>query len=112
MHFGFALGLSDRDLWNIDFLDIHLDFLDTDISSKPFACLHKFFKTSSKPTKVCWEVPFPLIFNSMEKILKLFKSRARMFICFLCLVVSILNSETLHFFGKKYKEHTTNNKMT
>ena len=30
MHFGFALELPDIDLWNIDLLDIHLDFLDTD----------------------------------------------------------------------------------
>ena len=34
MHFGFALELSDIDLWNIDLLDIHLDLLDTDIPSK------------------------------------------------------------------------------
>ena len=31
MHFGFALDLSDIDLWNIDLLDTHLDLLDTDI---------------------------------------------------------------------------------
>ena len=30
MHFGFALELSDIDLWNIDLLDTHLDLLDTD----------------------------------------------------------------------------------
>ena len=34
MHFGFALELSDIDLWNIDLLDTHLDLLDTDITSK------------------------------------------------------------------------------
>ena len=28
MHFGFALELSDIDLWNIDLLDTYLDFLD------------------------------------------------------------------------------------
>ena len=28
MHFGFALELSDIDLWNIDLLDTHLDLLD------------------------------------------------------------------------------------
>ena len=33
MHFGFALELSDIDLWNIDLLDTHLDLLDTDIPS-------------------------------------------------------------------------------
>ena len=48
MHFGFALELSDIDLWNIDLLDTHLDLLDTDIPSKYFACLHNVFKTSSR----------------------------------------------------------------
>ena len=33
MHFGFALELSDIDLWNIDLSDTHLDLLDTDIPS-------------------------------------------------------------------------------
>ena len=28
MHFGFALELSDIDLWNIDLLDTYLDLLD------------------------------------------------------------------------------------
>ena len=46
MHFGFALELSDIDLWNIDLLDTHLDLLDTDIPSKYFVCLHSVFKTS------------------------------------------------------------------
>ena len=36
MHFGFALGSSDIDLWNIDLFDTHLGLLDTDISSKHF----------------------------------------------------------------------------
>ena len=48
MHFGFALEFSGIDLWNIDFLDTHLDLLDTDIPSKYFACLHNVFKTSSR----------------------------------------------------------------
>ena len=48
MHFGFALELSDIDLWNIDLLDTHLDLLDTDIPSEYFACLHNIFKTSSR----------------------------------------------------------------
>ena len=34
MHFGFVLGSSDIDWWNIDLLDTHLDLLDTDILSK------------------------------------------------------------------------------
>ena len=46
MHFGFALELSDIDLWNINLLDTHLDLLDTDIPSKHFVCLHNVFKTS------------------------------------------------------------------
>ena len=39
MHFGFALELLDRDLWNIDLLDTHLDLLDTDIPGEYFVCL-------------------------------------------------------------------------
>ena len=48
MHFGFALELSDIDLWNIDLLDTHLDFLDTNIPSKHFVCLQDVLKTSSR----------------------------------------------------------------
>ena len=48
MHFGFALELSDIDLWNIDLLDTHLDLLDTDITSKNFVCLRDVLKTSSR----------------------------------------------------------------
>ena len=52
MHLGFALELSDRDLWNTDLLDTHLDLLSrdkyTDIPSKYFVCLHKIFKRSSR----------------------------------------------------------------
>ena len=47
-HFGFALDLSDIDLWNIDLLDTHLDLLDTDITSKNFVCLRDVLKTSSR----------------------------------------------------------------
>ena len=47
-HFGFALDLSDIDLWNIDLLDTHLDLLDTDITSKNFVCLRDVFKTFSR----------------------------------------------------------------
>ena len=39
MYFGFSLDSSDMDLRNIDFLDAHLDLLDTDIPSKHFAHL-------------------------------------------------------------------------
>ena len=50
MHFGFALELTDIDLWNTDLLDTHLDFLSrdkyTDIPSNYFVCLHKIFKRS------------------------------------------------------------------
>ena len=45
-HFGFALDLSDIDLWNIDLLDTHLDLLDTDITSKHFVCLQDILKSS------------------------------------------------------------------
>ena len=48
MHFGFALDLSDIDLWNIDLLDTHLDLLDTDINSKHFLWLQDVLKTSSR----------------------------------------------------------------
>ena len=34
MPFGFALELSNTDLWNIYLLDAHLHLLDTDIPSK------------------------------------------------------------------------------
>ena len=51
MYFGFALELSDIDLWNTDLLDTHLDLLSldkyTDVPSKYFVCLHKIFETSS-----------------------------------------------------------------
>ena len=50
MHFGFALELSDKDLWNTDLLETHLDLLSpdkyTDIPSKYFVYLHKIFKTN------------------------------------------------------------------
>ena len=55
MHFGFALKLSEIDLWNTDLLDTHLDLLspdtDTDIPSILFVsieslrCLPDIFKT-------------------------------------------------------------------
>ena len=52
MRFGFALELSDIDLWNTDLLDTHLDLLSRDkytgIPSKYFVCLHKIFKRSSR----------------------------------------------------------------
>ena len=48
MPFGFALDLSDIDLWNIDLLDTPLDLLDEDIPSKHFVFLHNYFKTSWK----------------------------------------------------------------
>ena len=65
-HFGYTLDLSDTDLWNIDLLDTYLDLLDTDITSKHFVCLQDVlktftryvFKTSWRPTNVCWAEPF------------------------------------------------------
>ena len=46
MYFVFALDSSDVDLWNIDWLDTHLDLLDADIPSKHFFCLQEALKTS------------------------------------------------------------------
>ena len=48
MRFGFALDLSNTDLWNIYLLDAHLHLLDTDIPSKYFVYLHNVFKMSSR----------------------------------------------------------------
>ena len=36
MHFGFALDSSDKELWNIDLLDTHLDLLVRDLPNKHF----------------------------------------------------------------------------
>ena len=59
MHFGFALELSDIELWNIDLLDTHLDLLDTDIPSKYFVSLHSVFKTFSRYVfKTSWRQVF------------------------------------------------------
>ena len=43
--FWICLTSSDTDLWNIDFLDTHLDLLYTDIPSKHFDCLQEVVKT-------------------------------------------------------------------
>ena len=48
MHFGFGLVSSDIDLGNKDFLDAHLNLLDTDIPSKPFVSLQDDLETSSR----------------------------------------------------------------
>ena len=48
MHFGFGLVSSDIDLGNRDFLDAHLNLLDTDIPSKPFVSLQDALETSSR----------------------------------------------------------------
>ena len=40
--------MSDTDLWNIDLLDTHLDFLDIDITSKHFVCLQDVLKMFSR----------------------------------------------------------------
>ena len=55
MHFRFALDLSDKDLWNIDLLDTHLDLLDRDSPSKHLVCLQDIFKTPSRyVVKTSW----------------------------------------------------------
>ena len=48
MHFRFVLDSSDIDLWNIDFLDTHLDLLDIDIPNKHFFCLQDVLKMSAR----------------------------------------------------------------
>ena len=49
MHFGFALDLSDKNLWNIDFLDRNLDLLDILFVSMTSSAEHLFvFKMSSR----------------------------------------------------------------
>ena len=48
MHFGFGLVSSDIDLGNKDFLDAHLNLLDTDIPSKSFVSLQDALETSSR----------------------------------------------------------------
>ena len=48
MQFGFALEMSDIDLWSMDLLDTHLDLFDTDIPSKHFVSLHSVFNTFSR----------------------------------------------------------------
>ena len=48
MYLGFALDLSDIDLWNIDLLDTHVDLLNTDIPSKHFVCLQGALKMSPR----------------------------------------------------------------
>ena len=48
MYFGFALDLSEINLWNIDLSDTHLDLLDTDIPGKDSACFQDVFKTISR----------------------------------------------------------------
>ena len=45
-HFGFALALSDIDLWNKDLLDTHLDLSDTDIPRKHFVSHQDVLKTN------------------------------------------------------------------
>ena len=55
MHSGFVLDSSEIDLWNLDFLDTHLDLQHTGIGDKHFVCLQGVFITSWRPTNVCWE---------------------------------------------------------
>ena len=72
MHFGFALELSDTDLWNRDLLDTHLDFLSpdkyTDIPSKYFVSIHKIFKMSSRHAfKTCLQDVFKTCLQDVFK---------------------------------------------
>ena len=51
MYFGFALELSDIDLWNINMLDTHLDLLDTDIPSVSFLSIVSSRRLQDMPSK-------------------------------------------------------------
>ena len=63
MHFGFALELSDIDMWNIDLLDIHLDLLDTDIFSKHFFLSPRRFEDVPK---TCFQDVFKTCLQDMS----------------------------------------------
>ena len=65
-HFGFALDLSDIDLWNIDLLDTHLDLLDTDITSKNFVSLQRKIVT----LKTCWRRLQDISWRRLQDVLK------------------------------------------
>ena len=96
MHFGFALELSNIDLWNIDLLDTHLDLLDKDIPSKCFVCVHNVFKTSSRhafktssrPANVCWVCswfafcPFLLLILWMEALVVIYSNLIKFIHCY------------------------------
>ena len=70
-HFGFALDLSDIDLWNIDLLDTHLDLLDADITGKNFACFRDVLKTSSRyDFKTCLEDVFSVTIFRLPRCLQ------------------------------------------
>ena len=65
-HFGFALDLSDIDLWNIDLSDTHLDLLDTDITSKNFVSLQRKIVT----LKTCWRRLQDISWRRLQDVLK------------------------------------------
>ena len=73
-HFGFALDLSDIDLWNIDLLDTHLDLLDT---ISPVNILFAS-KTSSRrlgrrkivTLKTCWRRLQDISWRRLQDVLK------------------------------------------
>ena len=65
-HFGFALDLSDIDLWNIDLSDTHLDLLDTDITSKNFVSLQRKIVT----LKTCWRRLQEISWRRLQDVLK------------------------------------------
>ena len=68
MPFGFALALSDKDLWNIDLLHTHLDLLDRDILQVVFKTrFQDVFKTSS----VQQYFVFQQVMNGRQKIVTL-----------------------------------------
>ena len=96
MHFGFALDLSDKNLWNIDFLDRNLDLLDILFVSMTSSAEHLFvFKTN----KFLLGSTFPFDLYQLEEdfiVVQISDKDCQMLFMF----IIILNFETFHFSEK------------
>ena len=69
MHSGLALDSSDKDLWNVDMPDTHLDSLDTDILSKYFVCLQYVFKKFVSLRKTSYGIEYrPKVYNFEQSV--------------------------------------------
>ena len=80
MHFGITLDSSDKDLWNIDFLDTYLDLLDTDIPSKhllvfttSWECLQDMSSTRLQDVFSVTILRFPRCFQMFPRCFQMFK---------------------------------------